>query len=308
MKMKKVFYQRLWAFMTIIQIGNIYGQQLADESFNFAISNPAYRSEGGPLILFDEAHNNGSTLRGTYSPFGKLLRNDGYQMSSSKHKITPELLSSAKIYVTVNAISDPEHWELPVVSAYGSEEIGILKRWVAEGGSLFLITDHMPCGGAAADLAAAFNINVLNGFAIRDDGQPEIFSKERRTLLSNEITDFPGIKVDSIMCWGGTGFIVPPSAKIISQLGKEYKIYLPVNASQIKRPVSDSIPSLSAKGFVNGAYFPFGKGRVVIFGDGAPFSAQLQGIKNEKRGMNHPGGKQNAQLLLNIIHWLDRRL
>ncbi|WP_206106100.1 hypothetical protein, partial [Olivibacter sp. XZL3] len=59
---------------------------------------------------------------------------------------------------------------------------------------------------------------------------------------------------------------------------------------------------------VNGVYLKFGKGRIVIFGDGAPFSAQLQGVKSEKRGMNHPGATQNAQFLFNIIHWLDRKL
>ncbi|TCS83944.1 hypothetical protein EDD80_1241, partial [Anseongella ginsenosidimutans] len=97
-------------------------------------------------------------------------------------------------------------------------------------------------------------------------------------------------------------------AYVISLLGEDYSIYLPSDVSQIKRPLADTIPYISGRGLVNGAYLEFGKGRVVIFGDGAPFSAQLQGIKSKKRGMNHPGAPQNAQFLLNIIHWLDRKL
>jgi len=59
---------------------------------------------------------------------------------------------------------------------------------------------------------------------------------------------------------------------------------------------------------MNRAFLEFGKGRVFVFADGAPFSAKLDGIKSDKRGMNHPDASQNAQLLLNIIHCLDGKL
>jgi len=35
------------------------------------------------------------------------------------------------------------------------------------------------------------------------------------------------------------------------------------------------------------------------------FSAQLAGPDKARMGMNEPTAKNNAQLLLNIIHWLD---
>lgn len=283
-------------------------QQVADETFNYPVSVPIYKSGSGPLILFDEAHNNASTLSGAYAAFGKLLASDGYNIVSSKEKVTSELLKNAKIYVTVNAMYDMENWDLPARSAFSQDEINELSNWVADGGSLFLVTDHMPCGASVNELAARFGINIVNGFAIRKDGRPEVFSKEKNTLISNEITSSPGKEIDSIMCWGGTGFIVPPHAHVISVLGDDYRIYLPSHVSQIKRRLSDTIPYISGSGLVNGAYLKFGKGRIVIFGDGAPFSAQLQGVKSEKRGMNHPGATQNGQFLFNIIHWLDRKL
>lgn len=275
-------------------------QQVADENFSYPVSVPVYNAGSGPLIVFDEAHNNAPTLRGAYSAFGKLLASDGYQVVSSKEKVTSGLLKKAKIYVTVNAMYDMEDWDLPARSAFSEDEINELANWVAGGGSLFLVTDHMPCGASVNELAGRFGISIMNGFALRKDGRPEVFSKERKTLMSNEITSAPGKEIDSIMCWGGTGFIVPPHAHIISVLGEDYRIYLPSHVSQIKRRLSDTIPYISGRGFVNGAYLEFGEGSIVIFGDGASFSAQLQGVKSEKRGMNHPGATQNAQFLFNI--------
>lgn len=54
---------------------------------------------------------------------------------------------------------------------------------------------------------------------------------------------------------------------------------------------------------MQGAYMKYGKGRIVIFGEAAMFTAQLQG-KN-KMGMSTKSASQNAQFLLNTIHWLD---
>jgi hypothetical protein len=290
----------------LLGIAQLMAQQVADEQFYYPIIDPRYGIGNGPLLLFDEAHNNPVTLRGTYAAFSNLLQADGYRLRSTKEKINLERLKEAKIFISVNALYDSENWSLPTRSAFNDKEIEILRQWVRDGGSLFLVTDHMPCGGSVQALAAVFGIHVINGFALRTDGNPEIFSRDRKTLLANEITAESGKKIDSIMCWGGTGFTVPATAQIISLLDEEYEIYLPADANQIKRPIPDYIPKLPGKGFANGAYLRFGKGRMVIFGDGAPFSAQLHGIKSEKRGMNHSSAYQNAQFLLNIVHWLDR--
>jgi hypothetical protein len=42
-------------------------------------------------------------------------------------------------------------------------------------------------------------------------------------------------------------------------------------------------------------------------GEAAMFSAQLVGTQQFRVGMNSPYAAHNFQLLLNIIHWLDRR-
>ncbi len=59
----------------------------------------------------------------------------------------------------------------------------------------------------------------------------------------------------------------------------------------------------SCENLVQGAFMRYGEGRIVVFGEAAMFTAQLQG-KN-KVGMNTKSASQNAQFLLNTIHWLD---
>ncbi|APU98534.1 hypothetical protein BV902_21140 [Sphingobacterium sp. B29] len=301
--MKRMIVCLSFILLSIVQLK---AQQVADEQFHYPIADPHHRIGDGPLLLFDEAHNNPVTLRGTYAAFSTLLQADGYRLRSAKEKINLDRLKEAKIFISVNALYDPENWSLPARSAFTDKEIELLRQWVNDGGNLFLVTDHMPCGGSLQALAAVFGIHVMNGFALRKDGRPEIFSRDRKTLLPNEITAGSSTEIDSIMCWGGTGFKVPATAQIMSLLDDEYEIYLPTDANLIKRPIPKNIPRLPGKGFANGAYLRFGKGRIVIFGDGAPFSAQLYGIKSEQRGMNHPSAYQNAQLLLNIVHWLDQ--
>jgi hypothetical protein len=49
----------------------------------------------------------------------------------------------------------------------------------------------------------------------------------------------------------------------------------------------------------------FGEGIIVVFAEVAMFSAQLAGPDKIKAGMNQEMTKENYQLLLNIIHWMD---
>lgn len=82
--------------MLFYWMSNGIAQQVTDENFNYLVSLPMYKIGKGPLILFDEAHNNASTLKGSYSTFGKLLLSDGYNVISSKEKVSLELLKKNK--------------------------------------------------------------------------------------------------------------------------------------------------------------------------------------------------------------------
>ena len=283
-------------------------QQVPDTSYNFRVARPRYAPGRGPMISFDEHHNNIHTLKGGYYAFNKLLSQDGYSVQPVRKEITAAVLGDTKIYVTANAIYAPMDWDHPATSVFSDREINAIHQWVQKGGSLFIITDHKPLPGSVNALAKKFGFNLIDGFAIKKDGQPEIFSLKRNNLKACRLTNASGAKIDSIRIWGGTGFTAPRDAEIISSLGEDYNIYIPEMVADVNHPILDSTPRVSGLKYANGAILKHGKGRVVLFAEGATFTAQLEGITSLKRGMNHPDAKQNAQFLLNIIHWLDEEL
>ncbi len=290
----------------LLPTDHLSAQSVADPDFHYEIMNPRYTKGKGPVILYDEGHNNPLGLRGQYAAFAHVLEADGYRLATHRETITMEPLLNARVFVTVNALYDMENWNLPTGNVYTDEEVETLYQWVHQhGGALFLITDHMPSAGSVSNLAARFRFNLINGSAQRKDGQPEIFSRKRGNLTANPITDVKGFEIDSIRCWGGAGFFAPPEATIVSALGEDYEVFLPSKVSDSYHPIAASVPKITGMGLANGAILQCGRGRVFLFADGAPFTAQLEGIKSSKRGMNHPDATQNAQFLLNIIHWLD---
>ena len=83
-----------------------------------------------------------------------------------------------KILVIANALNERnvDNWSLPTLSAFSQEEIKIIEKWVYNGGRLFLIADHMPWPGAAADLATVFGFKFYNCFNV-DVVNPAYFYK-----------------------------------------------------------------------------------------------------------------------------------
>ncbi len=287
-------------------VNTLLAQQAPDMDFNYPIGDPAYAPGKGPSITLDEAHFNFHTLEGRYSPFGKMLNNDGYVLKAGKEKFTAPYLSRTNILVIANPLGDTGEWKLPTRAAFTTEEVHAVEQWVKGGGSLFLIADHMPCAGAAANLAAVFGFNFINGFAMKSDEGREIFSRKLGNLSDNPVTNGRNHaeRIESIEMFTGSAFLPPPEAKVITSLGENYVIEL----ASVAWEFSETSPKISGMHFVNGAMLRYGKGRVVVFGEAAMFTAQVQGPEKEKMGMNVPSAKQNPQLLLNIVHWLSGKL
>ncbi len=196
--------------------------------------------------------------------------------------------------------SNAEQWTLPNTSAFTDAEIEAVDKWVKEGGCLFLIADHMPFPGAAEKLAASFGFKFYNGFAMKKKKGKDIFSPGNG-LIENVLTKGRngGETITSLQSFTGQAFEIPSSAHPIIILNSKYQLRMPETAWQFKRDT----PTISAENFVQGAYVNFDKGRIVIFGEAAMFTAQIQG--ENKVGMNQKSAFQNAQFLLNVIHWLD---
>jgi hypothetical protein len=66
-------------------------------------------------------------------------------------------------------------------------------------------------------------------------------------------------------------------------------------------------PKTSAKGKSAMIALKFGKGRVIVTGDGTFFSSKLEDEKNEKYGINRLG-TDNVQMAINTFHWLSKIL
>jgi hypothetical protein len=276
-------------------------QQVADTLYSPSIEKPAYTRGEGPVVLLDEAHHNFHTLNGRFKPFANILVKDGYIVVPSATPFTTDALGRGKILVIANAlhVSNREQWNLPTPSAFTDEEIENVNKWVKDGGSLFLIADHMPFPGAAEKLAASFGFKFYNGFA-RQKGGKDIFTIGKG-LMPSTLTKGRSEKetVTSLQTFGGQAFEIPDGAVPVIILSDDFEIKMPQAAWQF----SKSTETIEGKGLAQGAYMNYGKGQLVIFGEAAMFTAQLQG--KSKMGMNVKSASQNAQFLLNTIHWLD---
>src|SRR5690606_39292780 len=112
--------------------------------------------------------------QGKAAGLGRVVETCGYRLAMHTGPLTTAALADARVFVTVNAMHDIENLDLPTGNVYSDEEVEPLYTRVHQhGGALFLITDHMPCGGAVSDLAARAGFHLINGCAPRNDGMPE---------------------------------------------------------------------------------------------------------------------------------------
>ncbi len=288
--------------------GLMYSQQIADDSYKPTIPNPEYQSGKGPVVFIDEGHHNFHTKNGRYKGFSNVLESDGYTVKEYKGLFEKEKLTPGKILVISNALhkTNIENWYVPVSSAFTKSEIEEVKQWVQEGGSLFLIADHMPMAGAAEELAAAFNFKFTNGFAMDTLVKgPAYFSLKTGTLIESPITKGrnKNESVSKVATFTGQAIKIPAKAKPILVFDQRYVNRLPDTAWVFDKKTT----TYNLKGWSQGAYTKFGKGRIVVSGEAAMFTTQLAGPNKRKVGMNTDEAKENYKLLLNIIHWLDKK-
>jgi hypothetical protein len=300
----------LASLLCVTSLSQVAAQQMADTNFYADIVNPAYPIGTGPVVLIDEAHNNYHTADGRYLAFATLLRRDGYLVRGSNAPFTPDLLDRAAVLVISNALHERnlEDWSLPTPSAFTRHEIAAVRVWVQAGGSLMLIADHMPMPGAAAALAAAFDVEFLNGFAFEsatDTDGPIIFRRSDGSLESHPVTDgrAPNERVDSVVSFTGQAFRVGAGARSLMTFRSDAVSLNP----RVAWRFGEATEKTQVGGWSQGAVLEFGHGRVAVFGEAAMFTAQVavEGANRFLMGMNRPEANQNQQFLLNIMHWLS---
>jgi len=278
------------------------GQQQADPQFNTSVENPAYKREG-PRVMFDEAHHNFHTTEGRYKPFVDLMFNDGYRVIRNRQPFTKQRLDTYKILVIANALGAEEDDDAGADdSAFNADEITAVHDWVKDGGSLLLIADHAPFGGAAAALANKFGVDMSKGYTFDPENSVAnlptqlIFSRENKLLASHPITEGRNEKerVNLVRSFTGQSLKGPEGSAGILNLA----------STAFDRPTFSAETSSSAAGRTQAVAFKFGKGRVVVQGEAAMLSAQISGADNHPMGMNVPGS-DNRQYALNLMHWLS---
>ncbi|PHN02634.1 DUF4350 domain-containing protein [Flavilitoribacter nigricans] len=286
----------------------LYAQQAPDLDYQPLITSPQYPEGSGPVVFIDGAHNNFHTYAGGFRPFAQLLERDGYRVQGSEKAFTPALLDQCDLLVIANPVSDDDlgGWIKPNPPAFSRAEVKAVRRWVKSGGSLLLIADHMPFPGAASNLAEAFGFRFSNGFAMAEKQEfpPSRFDRASGTLRENTITNGAGTaeRIDHIASFTGSAFRIPKGAVPILTFGSDHHSLEPDTAWRFQ----PDTPSVPLAGWQQGAYLEYGKGRIVVYGEAAMLTAQVV-QERFKVGFNHPQADQNAQLVLNTIHWLDTK-
>ena len=141
-------------------------------------------------------------------------------------------MTDGKILVISNALNEinVRNWFLPNPSAFSQSEIIIIKNWVYNGGSLFLIADHMPMAGAAQDLAAKFGFEFTNGFVFDPLASgPAYFNLKDKSLNESIITKGRDVteSVEQIATFTGQAFKIPNDATPILIFNENYLNVLP---------------------------------------------------------------------------------
>ncbi|EAQ96865.2 DUF4350 domain-containing protein [Congregibacter litoralis] len=283
--------------------------QVVDSTFSTQAEGPAYAYGQGPVVLIDESHHNFHTAEGRYKPFAELLRSDGYVVQSLSAGFTPQALSQGRILVIANALSEKNvnDWSLPNYPAFTPDEISAVRKWVAGGGALLLIADHMPMPAAAKALAAAFGVEFENGYAIRTGFEsprpPIVFSRENGTLRNHGISNGRRVteKINAVATFTGHAFKAEGAFAPLLVFGPATEQLYPEEPAVF----TERTPRVDIEGWYQGIALSFGGGRVAVFGEAAMFSAQTLGEERRPMGMNAPIAQENAQFALNTLHWLS---
>ncbi len=288
--------------ITLLIFRNDLLYQCADLSEAKPIQNPAYPAKG-PVILFDEGHENFHTMAGSYKPFVRLLTADGYRFRLLTEEIDTSRLLAADVLVIANPV-DP----------LKQLEINDLVDWVKGGKSLLLISDHPPFASPLQELCHRFEVK-LSGMWTADPDQKEPnapgstwirYQRSKGGLGEHPVFEgrFPDERIDTVTAFTGQS-IHSETGTALLKLSGHARDYETREQSQ------EAVGGKSAveEGFgAQAVAIEFGKGRILVVGEAGMLTTQVIRFlffNLKKFGFNRPGN-DNRQLVLNIMHWLTR--
>ena len=296
----------------------------SDPTFHATVERPAYARQH-PRVVIDQAHHNFHTMDGRYRPFAELLGRDGYEVVPGSVEFDASEFSSVSVLVIANARGSetPSDAAKP---AFSAPECDAVERWVRAGGALLLIADHTPFGGAAHDLALRFGVDMGRGYVFdpqHADGDPTflVFSADNGLLGNHAVLrgHSESERVHRIVAFTGQSLSIPSGATALMRLAPSafevdsFAEGMAILSSSSNGPDPKTVSDLhfrSGAGRAQGVALVFGRGRLVVIGEAALFSAQLLRASGEpdfRFGMNAPGN-DDKQFVLNTLHWLSGNL
>ncbi len=308
-RLPATFVTVLFLSLQLASVNAVSAQQVADTAFRPRLGEPAFPAGMGPRVVLDEAHFNFHTLSGRYQTFARVLRGDGFVVQPGTVPFSTASLDGVDVLVIANALDErnvsPSDWSLPTPPAFTTSEVTAVREWVEVGGSLLLIADHMPFPGAAAELAASFGFELMNGFAIQTEARsPIVFRTSDGSLADHAVVQGRGgmNRVDSVASFTGEAFRAPPEAISLLTFPEGVSSLNPALAWEF----TEDTERVDVAGWSQGAIMEVGDGRVAVFGEAAMFSAQVSGPTRIPMGMNAPIAAGNPQFLVNLMRWLAR--
>ena len=280
-----------------------------DDKYDISVADPKLTLVK-PVVYFDASHKNHHEIDNTFRPFAQLITNDGCVVKANKKPIDENILAAADIYVIATAMG----WEDPgEVSPFTSREVDDLERWVDQGGSALIITEHYPFGLAMKPLLDKFGITVHNGYT--EDtllnnaavGDALLFEKSKGNLNSEHpiLNDVDRINTFTGASVKGDSTFIPLLIFTNNAQNYNVKVVVERNGNDITTNVTYA-DFYSAAGYAQGLSKSYGKGKIIVLAESAFLTAQIDKNGN-KFGMNIPDTR-NKQFALNCIRWLAEKV
>lgn len=267
--MKKIFTMAVM----ILLLSFVCGTAFAEKGTGKELPRKAVKAERATTV-FDLAHHEiFSPIKDgplNYSEFYKLVKENGGAPGVNDKPVTAESLKGVKAYV----IAGP-------IQPFTAQEIAALESFVRNGGNLLVL---LHISFPVAELTSSFGIVVSNFTIGETTGLIE--NKPQDFLVTKFVQHATTARVEKIAVYGTWGLMANEPAKVVASTTP--KAWADVNRN---RTFDKNEP---AQEFGIVAVSKYGKGKVAVVADDAPFANQFI------------NGADNRRLAENIIKWFKQ--